>query len=146
MKQAALALLLVLAGCGDSPTGPQYPDFEGTYTYAGTINGQPNLSAAGTLSLQNQEGSTVTFSQTITIRVDGVPFFTFLTQVPGQATVDEDGRITWDQEGVATGADGFNYGYQIEHDGELSGNRITGTWTIQFSDGSVDAGSFTASR
>lgn len=133
-----LLVALVLAACGDDgPTEPRFPDFTGTYVYSGTMNGFPHVDLTGTLAIQSQQGGTAKTIPTVHFRADGETYFTVFTQVPGDATLGQDGAISFRTEGQ---------GWTMQHDGNLSGNRISGTWTVVGNDGSSASGSFSAQR
>jgi hypothetical protein len=139
-----ILLVLLFGACDSGSTGPAIPNFEGTYTYAGTVNGEPASSLAGTLSITNQSGLTATIVSNIAYRNSGVVLLTFSTVTPSQAILEADGSISFDFSGT-TVVNGQNVAWTLQHDGTLSGQSIAGTWSLTSSLG-TDAGNFSAQR
>lgn len=152
MRRLSFVLLVVLAAglltsCGDDSTGPaQIPDFEGLYAYTGSVNGAPELSLAGTLSITNQSGSSASIVQNITLRASGVPVIVLTTLSPSTATLTSGGAISWEFMGSGDFGDGLTRTWTHQQAGNLSGNLIQGNWTLTVSGLGTDAGAFSAQR
>jgi len=137
--RAALSILflsLVAACGGDDATGPSGPDFTGTYTLLGSVNGFPTADIAGSVSITSQQGTAASVVQTLNLRESGQTFVTIFTVTPANATIASNGAISWT----------FAFeGDPITMTGTLSGNRIVGTWSAGIG-GDAIGGSFTATK
>jgi hypothetical protein len=146
MKQLLVGLALLLAACGDSSTAPEIPNYQGTYTLNGTVNGQPTEDLTGTLALTNQAGSDVAYTITFSLRVNQQPAFVLVTTAPGTATVGGNGGIVMTMSGPVSLA-GNTVQANLRMDGTLnSSGFMSGSWTLTTTYPTSDAGSFTAQR
>ena len=142
-----LVLPLLFACGGDDGTGPaEIPNFEGLYAYTGSVNGAPELSLAGTLSITNQSGSTASIVQNITLRASGIPVVVLTTVSPSTASLTSGGAISWEFMGSGDFGDGVTRTWTHQQAGNLSGNLIQGNWTLTVSGLGTDAGAFSAQR
>jgi len=155
---AGLVLALGVAGCSSSTVDPAVmPDFEGTYSLSGTYTGRPGNSVHGDLVLTNQSGDAATGEISVTLTDNGNVFFALnaadpnvaATSGPVQAELETDGSFTVRFEGseVISGLDPSSccmYTFTLR--GTLSGNRISGTWSLLRDMPSSDSGTFDADR
>jgi hypothetical protein len=160
---AALALSLGMTagvvGCSSSPVDVELtmPDFEGTYSLIGTYTGRPGNSVEGSLVISDQVEGVATAAISVKLTDNGNVFFALNAEdpgvaasaLPGQATLEEDGSISISYTGseVISGIDPascctFTFSLQ----GTLSGDRISGTWTLSRDMPSYDTGTFGATR
>jgi hypothetical protein len=138
--------LATAAGCsGHDATAPQFPNFDGTYTLAGTVNGQPTEDIAGTLAITNQSGTNAAVALTASLRDSGTPIFSIITTTPQQALLGRDGSFSVTFNGTGTLA-GQSITLVTKLSGALSGNQILGTWSLTTSYPTSDAGTFAAQR
>lgn len=131
-----LALVLPLAACGDDVLGSSTPNFEGDYVYNGTVNGAPNLTLNGRLTITGQQGQTATVLPEITFLQNAQPVGTLRGVAAQNVQLGSDGAISFRVT---------DRGDIMQHDGRLTGRSITGTWTLIAPEGTL-AGSFSAQK
>jgi hypothetical protein len=156
---AVFALAVLAAACGsDSPTQQTEPlDFEGTYSLLGTYTGRPGNSVEGSLVVSAQTATSATAAITVKITDNGITSFVLnftdpdleASADPGSAVIGDDGSfsITYSGPEVISGldpADCCNFTFTLQ--GTLSGDRISGTWTLTRDMPSLDSGTFQATR
>lgn len=120
-------------------------DVGGWYSYAGTVHDEPGFSVNGELYISRGYGSSayadvewhmLEGSQEIMdIRADDVPVDT-----------DWGDHIRFTIEGDLQMADGRWRQFRLEHEGELNGRTMKGTWELHTDVPSTDSGRFSASR
>jgi hypothetical protein len=157
---AAIVLVAAIAACdSSSPTDQpaEMPDFEGTYTLLGTYTGRPGNSVEGNMVVSSQTGAAATVAVEVKITDNGNTSFVLNVTDPGleasaaagTATLQEDGSFTITYSGpeVIDGidpADCCNFTFTLN--GKLTGNVISGTWTLTRDMPSLDSGTFQATR
>jgi hypothetical protein len=157
---AVLALVLSAVGCGsESPAEPDatMPDFEGTYSLLGTYTGRTGNRVEGTLVVSSQLDAGATAAISVKLDDNGIVFFALnaadpnveATAGPGTAVLGTDGSFSISYSGpeVISGldpADCCNFTFSMQ--GKLSGNKISGTWTLTRDMPSLDSGTFQATR
>lgn len=147
MRRAVLlAAIALLAGCSDYDVyGPDRHDFEGYYTYAGTVEGRFGHTVTGEIVITRQYRGEADVSIDWTYWEHGEPIFRIVTDYPAVADLDRDGYITFDFEGELY-LHGRPAWFRLTHDGRLSGRTIYGEWRLRTDLPSTDYGSFTATR
>lgn len=155
----SLGVTAGIAGCGSSPAEVELtmPDFEGTYSLLGTYTGRTGNSVQGSLVISDQLESGATAAVSVKLDDNGNVFFALnaddpgvaANAVPGQATLAEDGSFSISYTGseVISGIDPASCcTFTFSLRGTLSGDLISGTWTLSRDMPSYDTGTFSASR
>jgi hypothetical protein len=140
---AAAATLIAATGCGDVLGYDS--DFEGFYSYAGTVDGLSSHSVVGNVTITRQRGNRarVAIDWEYLDRSQTVVHIT--TDAAADAFLDDNGRIYFDFEGDLF-VDGRTVFFTLSHDGWLQGRTITGDWRLVTELPTDDSGSFTARR
>ena len=141
---AALLASVLLPAC-DSGTEADLPNLDGQYSYAASFNPQTEATLSGTLVISDQKLTRMTVTQTITLRDRGMPIFVLLSAAPAEAVLNTRGEISWQHRGTIT-TEGRERSFAMEHDGDVAGRAISGTWTITWEDGSTQRGTFAAQQ
>lgn len=138
-------LLPFLAACDDDPFGIGRNDFEGFYSYAGTVDEAAGDAVVGTITITRQRGGTALVSIAWTYVDNGEPIIEITTDSPAVANLGPDGLIDFEFEG-----DLFTNGevvwFSLRHEGRLRGRTMTGFWDFDTGLPTTDRGSFTARR
>jgi hypothetical protein len=136
------------------------PDFQGIYTLSGTLSGRDGPAVEGTLEITGQNGGTASAALTVKLVDHGNGFFALNTTsdamvanaAPGQARLAKHGErssfslVFHGREEIA-GLDPADCSiYTLSLDGALSGDTLSGTWTLTTDMPSSDKGTFTATR
>jgi len=137
-------LALALTGC-DDVVGIGGRDFEGFYSFAGTVDLEPRDVVTGTFTITRQRGDRAEVTLDWSYLDDGVEIIYITTNQPAIAELQADGDIYFEFEGELD-FDGDVVSFRLTHDGRLRGGRITGYWDLQTGLPSTDAGTFTAQR
>lgn len=136
------------------------PDFEGIYTLSGTLSGRDGPAVEGTLEITGQNGGTAAAALTVKLVDHGNAFFALNTTsdamvanaAPGQAQLAKHGEkssfsLVFNGREEITGIDPADCSiYTLSLNGTLSGDTISGTWTLNTNMPSSDKGTFTATR
>lgn len=148
MRRAILLSLslLLLAGCRDYDVfGPGGRNFEGFYSYAGTVDDRFGHTIAGEIIITRQYGGRADVEIDWIYYERGQPIFEIRSDRPAVADLDRYGRISFEFEGEL-----FLYGdpvwFTLSHDGRLEGRSLFGEWRLRTDLPTTDYGSFTASR
>jgi hypothetical protein len=146
MRTAALLLVLPLAACNSWDVfGPGDRDFEGYYSYAGTVDGVVGDAVLGSFTVTRQRGRSAEVAIDWEYLEQNETIIHITTDRAADARISSDGRITFDFEGdLFIGGDVVRF--RLEHDGRLRGNTMTGYWRLTTDLPTDDAGSFTARR
>lgn len=142
-----ILFLPFLAACDDDGIfgiGSRY-DFEGFYSYAGTVDDAPGDAVVGTITITRQRSRTAEVSIEWTYVDNGEPIIEITTDSPALADIDDDGWITFTFEGDLFYDDAV-VAFTLWHEGQLRGRTVVGDWEFDTGIPSFDAGSFTARR
>lgn len=151
MRAARLASTLLLlplpflAGCDDDIYGIGRHDFEGVYSYAGTVDNELGDVVVGEIVITRQRGSRALVTLEWSYLDQGVEIVTISTDRPADAELWSDGRIRFDFEGDLFMDDDV-VSFRLEHDGRLENGTLTGFWRLTTGLPTDDTGTFTASR
>ena len=144
--QLTFALLaLPLAGCTRWDVFGVDRDFEGYYSYAGTVDGIVGDAVIGSFTVTRQRAGRASVAIDWEYLERGTSVIQITTNQPADARLSSDGRITFDFEGdLYLGNDVVRF--RLEHDGRLRGGTMTGFWRLTTDLPTDDGGSFTAQR
>ena len=141
-----VVLLPLLAACSDDGIfGIGDSDFEGFYSYAGTVDDAAGDAVVGTITVTRQRGSTALVSIEWTYLDNGEPIIEITTDSPAVADLGPDGLIEFEFEGDLF-IDEDVVTFSLRHEGRLRGRTMTGFWDFATGLPTDDAGSFTARR
>jgi hypothetical protein len=141
----ALATLLIgVAGC-DDVIGIGNHDFEGFYSFAGTVDDEIGDAVIGTFSITRQRGGRADVSIDWSYLDNGQEIIVITTDSPATADLDSDGDIFFEFEGELF-IDGDWYAFRLTHDGRLRRGVMTGGWELSTGLPTTDSGTFTAQR
>lgn len=135
---------LVAGGCDGITFGDRY-DFEGHYSYAGTVSGAPGDVVAGTITITQQRGSRARVVIDWSYYDQGLEILRITTERPATAYIRSGGRIEFDFTGDIF-LDGQYSTFRLSHDGWLDHRSIDGNWSLVTGLPTNDAGSFVAHR
>jgi hypothetical protein len=138
-------LLPLLAACDDDLFGIGDDDFEGFYSYAGTVDDAAGDAVIGTITITRQRGHTALVSIDWTYLDNGDPIIEIRTESPAEANLGPDGRIDFEFEGDLL-TEGRKVWFTLRHEGRLRGRTMTGFWDFETGLPTTDGGSFTARR
>lgn len=125
-----LVVSLLVSACGD-PSGPSFPEVEGTYDFSAPIDQLSGAQWTGTLALFHEGDEEFGGSFSISISDSSGQVSETINGDVSEGEVTSDDLISWEMEGMRL-------------DGEVSGRAMSGTWVIA---GSTNySGTFTASR
>lgn len=144
---AALALTAVLgttAAC-DDVYGPGRRDYEGFYSYAGTVDDALGDNVIGSLSITRQRGSRADVSIDWSYLDNGFEVIRITTDLPAVADLRSDGRIDFEFTGDIRDGDRLIF-FRLTHAGRLRGNTIEGSWHFRTEYPTTDVGRFIARR
>jgi hypothetical protein len=141
---APAMLALTVAGCGDV-IGIGRHDFEGFYSFAGTVDHEARDVVLGTFSITRQRGSRADVVIDWSYLDDGQEIIVITTDAPATADLDSDGDIYFEFEGDLF-IDGDWYPFRLTHDGNLHRGTMTGWWELSTGLPTTDTGTFTAQR
>ena len=137
-------LALTLTAC-DDVIGIGGRDFEGFFSFAGTVDGEPHDTVLGTFTVTRQRGDRAEVTIEWSYIDDGEEIIYITTNQPAIADLDADGDIYFEFEGDLDFGDEI-VSFRLTHDGRMRGGRITGYWDLQTGLPTTDAGTFTAQR
>ena len=141
----AIILPLLTACSGDGIFGIRDYDFEGFYSYAGTVDDAAGDAVVGNVTITRQRGSTALVSIAWTYLDNGEPIIEITTDSPAVADLGPDGLIEFEFEGDLFIEDKV-VDFYLRHEGRLRGRTLTGIWEFDTGLPTNDAGSFTARR
>lgn len=143
--RAALLLtaVLLLAGC-DDVFGPDR-DFEGFYSYAGTVDDAAGDFVAGDIRIFDERRRSARVDIDWEYFDAGDPILRIRSDRPALADIDSDGRIFFEFEGDLF-IDGEVTWFRLTHRGRIRGRTLTGTWRLETDLPTDDRGTFTARR
>ena len=140
------ALLLPVAACTDWDLyGIGGPDFEGVYTYAGTVDGELGDVVSGAITITRQRGRRADVTIEWSYIERGEEILYIASDRPAIASLSEDGSIRFEFEGDLDLGNRV-VGFRLEHDGRLWGDRLDGFWRLVTGTPTTDVGDFTARR
>lgn len=141
-----ILFLPLLAACDDDHIfGIDRYDFEGFYSYAGTVDDAAGDAVVGSITITRQRGGTAEVSIQWTYVDNGEPIIEITTDSPALADIYDDGWIEFTFEGDLFYDDAV-VEFTLWHEGELRGRTLVGNWEFDTGIPSFDAGSFTARR
>jgi hypothetical protein len=144
-RVAAVAVLPFLGACEADFLGVGMRDFEGVYSYAGTVDEALGDVVVGDLVITRQRHDHAEVTIDWSYFDGGVEVVNIATAEPATAELWADGRIRFDFEGDLL-TNGRVVPFRLEHDGELHGGRLTGYWRLTTDLPTDDSGTFTAQR
>ena len=144
LRVVPLFFVVALAGCEDV-YGIGGRDFEGFYSYAGTVDDAIGDAVVGEVTITRQRGRYADVSIDWSYIDNGEEVIRIQTEIPAEADLFSDGDIYFVFEGELF-TDGEVVDFRLEHDGRLRGRTITGWWRLTTGLPTDDEGSFTASR
>jgi hypothetical protein len=139
-----LAAALPLAACGDI-YGVGGRDFEGFYSYAGTVDDTFGDAVAGTVTVTRQRGNRADVSIDWSYLDGGIETVRITTDSPAEAIIRSDGWIEFEFTGDLFLQHSTVF-FRLTHEGQLRRNRITGDWRLVTELPTTDRGSFIAER
>jgi hypothetical protein len=146
-RNAALWMLasatILLSACIDL-SGPGR-DFEGFYSYAGTVEEAFGDAVLGTLTVTRQRGNTALVTIDWSYIDDGVESVRITTDRAAEGTITSGGWIEFEFTGDLSTSSGV-VPFELLHAGRLRGNTISGTWDLFTDLPTTDRGSFIAER
>lgn len=161
-RRIAVALFISgLGGCSSSPTAEEatvMPNFEGTYSLSGSYDGRTGDSGIrGEVVVSEQLDGTATVTASLKVRDNGNTSFALnaddpyggATTGPGVGQLEMDGsfRVSFSGREVIDGIDPASCcDARFEFNGRLSGDIISGQWSLTRDMPSYDSGTFLASR
>lgn len=116
-------VLLFAAACGDStgPSGPRYPELQGTYDFSAPVNEVEGARFSGSMTLLHADRDQSQFDGTFTMSLigpDGANYGSGSGDIAA-GTVSESGSVNFQFENS-----------QWRWTGRLDGARIEGTWIL----------------
>jgi len=144
-RVAAVAVLPFLGGCEADFLGIGMRDFEGVYSYAGTVDDALGDVVIGGFVITRQRHDHAEVTIDWSYLDQGVEVVSIATELPATAELWADGRIRFDFEGDLV-TNGRVVRFRLEHDGELRAGTMTGYWRLSTGLPTDDSGTFTARR
>lgn len=141
---ALAAIVLVVAGC-DDVIGIGNRDFEGFYSFAGTVDHEIGDAIVGTFSITRQRRHRAEVVIDWSYLDNGQEIIYISTDQPAIADLDSDGDIFFEFEGEIF-LDGEWWPFRLTHDGNLRRGTMTGWWELSTGLPTTDSGTFTAQR
>jgi len=138
------ALALAVAGC-DDVIGIGSHDFEGFYSFAGTVDHEAHDAVIGTFTITRQRGRRADVTIEWSYLDDAQETIVITTDEPAVADLDSDGHMHFEFEGDLLFDDG-SYPFRLIHDGRMRHGRVTGDWSLSTGLPTTDSGTFTAQR
>lgn len=144
---AALALAGIFATTAacDDVYGPGRRDFEGFYSYAGTVDDALSDNVIGSLTITRQRGSQADVSIDWSYLDNGLEVVRITTDQPAIADLRSDGRIDFEFTGDIRDGNRLIF-FRLTHEGRLRGNTIEGSWRFRTEYPTTDFGRFIAHR
>jgi hypothetical protein len=139
-----LSAALLLTGCDDDIFGPDR-DFEGFYSYAGTVDDASGDFVAGDIWIDDERSRTARVSIDWEYFDRGEAILRIRSDRSAIADIDEDGWISFEFEGDLF-IDGEVTYFRLWHRGRIHGRTITGDWHLETDLPTDDGGTFTARR
>jgi hypothetical protein len=141
-----IVMMPFVSACGDDGIfGIGSHDYEGFYSYAGTVDEASGDAVFGTVTVTRQRGSSAQVAIEWTYLDNGEPIIDITTDSPALAHLGSDGWIDFDFDGDLY-LDDEVVSFHLHHEGRLRGRTITGYWEFNTGLPTTDAGSFTARR
>ena len=141
----AILLLPALAGCHVDFLDTDHRNFEGFYSYAGTVDDAAGDAVIGDFTITRQRGDRAQVAIDWIYLDNGEEIIHITTDSPAIADIDSDGRIYFEFEGNLITDDGTVH-FRLEHDGRLRNRTMTGFWRLVTGLPTDDTGTFTAHR
>jgi len=138
-------LVLSVAGCHGDILGIGGRDFEGYYSYAGTVDNEAGDAVVGTFTITRQRGDRAEVAIDWSYLDRGQEIIRITTDQPAIADLERDGDIYFEFEGELWIDDGW-VAFQLVHDGRLRAGTMTGWWELWTGLPTTDGGTFTARR
>jgi hypothetical protein len=138
------AATTVTTSCDDG-FGLDRRDYEGFYSYAGTVDDEFGDNVVGTIVITRQRRDRADVSVDWSYLDRGVEIIRITTDRSAEADLGSNGRIEFEFRGDLE--DGLDLiGFRLTHQGRLRGNTIEGDWQLRTEYPSTDRGSFIARR
>lgn len=145
LRMLAAVLPMVAAGCHVDVFDPDRRDFEGFYSYAGTVDDAAGDAVVGQITITRQRRDYALVAIDWSYLDQGVEVVRIVSEEPARAEIDHDGYIRFVFEGELFTDDDV-VSFRLEHEGFLRGRTITGSWWLTTGLPTNDEGAFTARR
>jgi hypothetical protein len=129
--------------CSDA-FGPDR-DFEGFYSYAGTVDDAFGDAVSGTITITRQRGNRADVTIDWSYFDRGVEIVRIVSETPAVADISDSGRIEFEFEGELR-SNGDFVDFRLIHEGRLRRNTIEGEWELRTDIPTTDFGAFIARR
>jgi hypothetical protein len=150
MRNALIVPLLAvgLTAC-DMALGPGTGQYQGRYSYSGSVDGTSRYHVTGTLRIEQFHYDELLVSIDWRYMEGSRQVLRIRSDQPARAYVSHDGWISFEFVGDIRTSDGRWVPFELFHEGRIRGRTITGDWVL-WTDvgwrGTEDWGRFTARR